>query len=153
MNKNITTILAFVMVFAVAFTSGYLFDSLTPTGAESSAEVTEQTERWRGERQQPGERDYRRMANRIAEYLELTSDQRNEFFSRMGEYRQDIQETVTEKREAEHAALVQIYYEMREEMAALLSEDQLARLDNRFHPDNVREMRARRGDGRPHGHN
>jgi hypothetical protein len=145
MNKYLKPTLAFITVFAVAFTSGYLFQELT-SGAESESRPgIERTEQWRGDRSEHGERDRQRMADRIAEYLELSDGQRAVFFERMGEYRSEIQEAVSRKREEEHATMIDMYKEMREEMAGILDEEQLERMDRRFHPDNIREMRERRG--------
>lgn len=153
MNKYLKPLLAFITVFVVAFTSGYLFQELTSGADPESTSVIEQNETWRGEQHRQGERDRRRMANRIAEYLELSDNQREYFFERLGEYRNEVQEAVSRKRDEEHNALLEIYRDMRDEMSDILDEEQLEKMDVRFHPDNVREMRERRSREQYHRRN
>ncbi len=137
-------LLAFVTVFVVAFISGYLYKGLTYETDTGTVAGVEQTEARPGERRGYGPGDRRAAVNRIADYLELRDNQSDLFFERIGEYRNEMQNVVSQKREAEHAAMVEIYKEMRNELSAILDADQLEKMDIRFHPDNVREMQQRR---------
>jgi Spy/CpxP family protein refolding chaperone len=88
------------------------------------------------------EESQERSRNRLARSLDLTDDQREPFFRTMQHYTTDLHQVIRNRRELEHEMIVDHYRGFRDEISAILNEEQLERLDSYLHPDSVRAKRG-----------
>ncbi|TVR33612.1 MAG: hypothetical protein EA390_03865 [Balneolaceae bacterium] len=149
MTTKTKTILAFLTIFIIGFASGILISNTNMIGEDRDQSlITErgEGERWQqfrgGDRREQPERAQQRTLNRMAEYLELQEDQRDELFGKMREYRMQLRDEMREFRASERETIRTHYESFREEAAEILNREQIMRLDSFLHPDSVRHRRA-----------
>ncbi len=138
MNTKTKVLLAFIFIFLAGFASGYVFNrAFSVNETTVTEERDERSERW--ERNGDRDREERRQRARawFTDYLDLTEGQKDDFFERMSEYRSDIHELIKEQRSIEHDLIIEHYAEFRDEISSILDNQQLEKLDSRFHPDSV----------------
>lgn len=148
MNSKTKALLAFIAVFIIAFASGYLLGHRTSPDRQ-----------WRGadrvgqrgpadseEVQRRSERMHSRARDRMADFLDLTEDQRDPFFGAMESYMSDLRRNMSELRAEEQEMIRDYYQSFREEVTSVLDTLQVQRLDSRLHPDSVRQNRMRNDD-------
>jgi len=149
MTTKTKTILAFLTIFIIGFASGILISNTDLIGEnrdQSLITETEEGERWQqfrgGQRRDQPERAQQRTLNRMAEYLELQEDQRDELFGKMRKYRMQLREEMREFRASERETIRTHYESFREEAAEILNSEQIMRLDSFLHPDSIRHSRT-----------
>lgn len=142
MSSKSKVILAFVTLFIVGMASGYFLNEvISPKEKEVIEQRMDRGERtFRGEGQRgrfDGNRQ-QRVQSRISGHLNLREDQEELFFDELESYRMNIREKIKEARDHEGEMIRELYYEFREELSEILTEDQLQRLDSTVHPDSAR---------------
>ncbi len=148
MNTKTKVLLAFIFIFLAGFASGYIFNHAYPVGETAvTEEQEERSEHWG--RNGDIDRDERQRSARVwlTDYLDLSDTQKDDFFERMSEYRSDIHELIKDQRSKEHDLIIDHYTEFRNEISSILNNEQLEKLDTRFHPDSVKHD-TRRGPQR-----
>lgn len=147
MTTKTKTVLAFLIIFVVGFASGYLFsNSFSQRNVNQIAGQSEQ-QRWQhfrgGDRPEQSERYRERSFNRLADQLDLTDDQRKEFYQKMREYRLELRKEITEFRTSERETIKNLYESFRDDAENILNSEQMGRLDSYLHPDSVRQNSSR----------
>lgn len=141
MNPKRKAILAFVIIFVLGVVAGYTLNSLVqPSGTETATRQFE-NEREQYGQQGDGERNPERARERLAKHLQLTDNQRNDFFEKMSAYFHGVREKVSGFRQEEKEKIQEYYQEFRQDVSDILSESQLEKLDEVAHPDSVDRMR------------
>lgn len=151
MNTTTKVIIAFTAIFLIGFATGYVVNQITTT-------KTGQPEQnyTRGERSTTQHRDMsrdefmERSRNRLIRHLNLTDEQQEPLFQKMGEYTGQIRQVTREQREIEQDLIQKYYNAFLKDLSELLDETQLERYNAIFHPDSVRfgrgpGMRGRTG--------
>ena len=155
MNTKQKAVVAYFVIFLVGLITGLLIkDQVIPGTDTGQIEISE---RERGERpgwmnRQRGERPERAVVRRnLSRQLDLEGDQAEAFMERLSEYHTEIRGIIRELREDEREAVAEKYKAFREELAELLNDEQLKKLDGIAHPDSIRSAGAQRmrSSGRP----
>lgn len=141
MNPKGKAILAFIIIFVLGVVAGYTLNNLVqPSEAETTTRQFE-NERERYGQRGDGERSRERAQERLAQHLQLTDDQRNDFFEKMSAYFHGVREKVSVLRQEEKEKVNEYYQEFRRDVSDILSESQLEKLDEVVHPDSVDRIR------------
>jgi Spy/CpxP family protein refolding chaperone len=142
MNSKTKAILAYTAIFVIAFLSGFMVNRSLDGRAGPRWMEQRPMEHRGGPGPGPGSEMRQRLENRMSDYLELSDSQRQRFFESMEEYRENISQTMRDRRIAEQEQLEELYESFRADLSGLLDSTQLQKLDMRFHPDSVRQRRS-----------
>lgn len=149
MSTTAKVILAFTLIFLIGFASGYLVNRVTSSKLDRIERIDTRGERSSEERDISRDEYMERSQNRLSRYLELTDDQREQLFPKMGEYTRQVRQVAREQRATEQEQIKEYYNEFLDELSTILDETQLERYNSIFHPDSVRFGRGPGMRGRP----
>jgi hypothetical protein len=150
MNTKTKAILAYIIIFIVGAGTGFLLNNAIrpdlPMRGDSAApgwfeRVPERMQR--GFRQGPPREMRGGMHRQLVQELELTDDQVEPFIREMIRFRKQMGDELRGIRGREREIAREEYREFRSEMADMLNEEQLQKLDQMIHPDSLR-MRSNR---------
>lgn len=149
MKTKTKALLAFITVFLLGGISGYLindsFQSMDRETRHSQYENRgEQSFNTDEERTAHRQQMRRRAENRLSERLDLSENQQAEFFSKLQVYQSEIRDSVRSIRSMERSFIQEHYSQFRDDISAVLQEEQLLRLDRFFHPDSIRQNHSQR---------
>lgn len=148
MNTKTKVIAAFITIFLVGAASGYVLHDVLPKKNKDVAVERYEIERrgFSGDRERGRMRVEARqhIQDRLSGRLELNQNQEELFFEKMENYRSGLRDNMRDVRERETEMFREFYFDFRDELTDLLSEEQLINLDKIMHPDSVRN----RGFGR-----
>lgn len=150
MNITAKVILAFTAIFLIGFASGYLVNHVTTSNTDWRERIDNRDERSSEDREYSRQEYMERSQNRLSRYLELTDEQREQLFPKMGDYTRQVRQVAREQREIEQEQIMEHYNEFLDDLSSILDENQLERYNSIFHPDSVRFGRGpgfRRGPG------
>ena len=147
MNTKTKALLAFLVIFLLGGISGYLIkDSLITFDRDRSSERVDRQERMsersfstEEERASHRQQMRQRAQNRLSDRLDLTDNQKEDFFDRLHNYHSEIRDSVRTLRSIENRFIQDHYYRFKDDVSVLLNEEQLQRLDGVFHPDSIRQ--------------
>ncbi|MEX0944517.1 MAG: hypothetical protein WDZ38_02515, partial [Balneolaceae bacterium] len=139
MNTKTKVFFAFAVIFLIGLTSGYMLNNVVSTN-DYRFEQNDDPRSDRGDqsRDMSSEEWQERTRNRLARSLNLSDNQREPFFRTMQSYTTDLYQVIRNRRELEHEMIMEHYRGFRDEISAILNEEQLERLDSYLHPDSVR---------------
>lgn len=148
MTTKTKVILSFITIFLLGGISGYIVrdsfvvqDQITKSEQYQNDHSRFDTEQ---ERREHRKQMRERAKNRLTNYLELSDEQKQEFFTLLETYHTDIRDTVQTIRSLEDTYIREHYDEFKSDLSGLLNSRQLNRLDRFFHPDSVRSNRMNR---------
>lgn len=138
MNTTAKVIIAFTVIFLIGFASGYLVNHVTTSTPDRTERIDTRNERETPPRDLSREEYMERSRNRLSRYLELTDEQREQLFPKMGEYAGQVRQVAREQREAEQELILEYYNDFLNDVSTILDQEQLERYNSIFHPDSVR---------------
>lgn len=144
MNTKYLVIIAFIATFGIGLLSGYLLFSPTQGGAEITGTEQRDDNRQRFLRQNRGERNIEELRNRIRVELDLTEDQNDPVFQILGKHRQNIRAEMSRNRNEMDSVLSRHESEMMEELAEILTDEQLSTFRENFSRQAYQERRRMR---------
>lgn len=138
MNTKTKVVLSFLLIFLVGFATGYLVKS---TFSLRTHPAFEQERGGEARGQRPGEMNQSERMNRgrdrLVRSLDLSADQRRQFFAAMQQYSSELRQTIRQNRVNEHEYVLERYHEFRNQISETLSNEQLQKMDELLHPDSV----------------
>ena len=150
MNTKTKAILAYIIIFLVGAGTGFLLNNAIrpdlPMRGESEAPgwFERGPDRMqRGFRQGPAREMRGGMRRQLVQELDLTDEQVEPFFREMIRFRKQMGDELRGIRGREREIAREEYREFRSEMAEMLNEEQLQKMDQMIHPDSLR-MRSNR---------
>jgi Spy/CpxP family protein refolding chaperone len=127
MSKNtITAIVVLLITFGAGMIAGHLLTRQVTVIPGNETEIGP------GERQWQGQRQGVRIRTMMADELELSEDQAEEFFDIISEYRQKSARLFNESRKELEKALDEQANELMTELGKILTPGQLEKFDERF---------------------
>lgn len=152
MNTKTKVILSFITIFLLGGVSGYLVrDSLVLSNRMDQSENyrddrNRNDSRYGSERERTEHRAQmrERARNRLTNYLNLSEEQKTDFFSLLQTYQSEIRDSVQSIRSMESSYIREHYDEFKDDLSVVLSNQQLDKMDRFFHPDSVRHNRMNR---------
>lgn len=149
MNTKTKAVIAYLIVLVAGFAAGYAVHSFQ-TSSTRGISTAEQQGRWEHERGPKGrEMGVSQRANeRLSRQLSLKQDQKEPFFTKIGQFHRGVREEMRRRRENEKEIIRERYMNFRENVSEILTEEQLIKLDKVAHPDSVESRRHTRGPRR-----
>lgn len=150
MNTKTKAILAYVIIFLVGAGTGFLLNNAIRPEVPIRGEI--ETPGWfergpdrmqRGLRQGPAREMRGGIRRQLVQELELTDEQVEPFFREMIRFRKQMGDELRGIRGREREIAREEYSKFRSEIAEMLNEEQLQKMDQMIHPDSLR-MRSHR---------
>lgn len=152
MNTKTKAVIAYIIIFLAGLSAGFVLNENLPSNnREYRSGLLNNGEGYgnqvHGNEQHWSETMPERANIRLTRHLNLNEDQREDFFDRMNSYKAKISNDIQDFRRDERNYIREQYSNFRAEVSAILSTEQLEKLDRVAHPDSVRQSRMRRQRG------
>jgi len=149
MNNKTKAIIAYLIVLLAGFAAGYVVHSIQSQADYDRWNQPAEQGRWEHSNRggMGNEMGFGRRTNeRLSQELSLQENQKDPFFRQIWKFHRGVRDEIHSRRENERELIRERYNAFREDVAEILTEEQLIKLDQVAHPDSIE---SRRNMGRP----